>query len=154
MVRVNFRNLHTMCVVRIYSHNLILLQNIRELNSSWVLFAEIIYTSNWRNVLLHAWIHFATVRKLRKFSLTKNIFREIISLVISLLRTLLSRNFCQKSARLAKQISAYSLCGKMVRVDNTEYLWNVKEDEKSRDNTCDTYLTRVFMQRGFMMSLN
>ena len=42
----------------------------------------------------------------------------------------------------------------IIRVGNTEYLWNVKEDEKSRDNTCDTYLTRFFMQRGFMMSLN
>ena len=42
--------------------------------------------------------HF-TVWKLRNFSLTEEIFREINSLGTSLVQTFLSRNFCQKCVR-------------------------------------------------------
>ena len=52
-----------------------------------------IYTLLWRTSC-------ATVWKNEKFSLTKKIFRQINSLVISLVKTLLSRNFCQKCMRL------------------------------------------------------
>ena len=41
-----------------------------------------------------------TVWKNEKFGLTEKIFRQINSLVICLVKTLLSRNFCQKSVRL------------------------------------------------------
>ena len=41
-----------------------------------------------------------TVWKDEKFSLTKKIFRQINSLLISLVKALLSRNFCQKCVRL------------------------------------------------------
>ena len=44
-------------------------------------------------------VHF-TVWKYMKFSLTEIFFREISSLVTSLVKTLLSRNFCQKSVRV------------------------------------------------------
>ena len=40
--------------------------------------------------------HSFTVWKNEKFSLTKKIFRQINSLVISIVKTLLSRNVCQK----------------------------------------------------------
>ena len=40
-----------------------------------------------------------TLWKLRKFTLTEKIFRQITYLVISLVKLLLSRNFCQKSVR-------------------------------------------------------
>ena len=40
-----------------------------------------------------------TVWKNEKFSLAEKIFREIDSLVTSLVKPLLSRNFCQKSVR-------------------------------------------------------
>ena len=43
--------------------------------------------------------HTHSVWKNKKFSLTKKIFRQINSLVISLLKTLLSQIFCQKSVR-------------------------------------------------------
>ena len=41
-----------------------------------------------------------TLWKKHKISLTQNIFREINSLVTSLIKTLLSRNFCQKTLRV------------------------------------------------------
>ena len=41
-----------------------------------------------------------TLWKLRKFTLTEKIFRQITYLVISLVKLLLSRNFCQKSMRV------------------------------------------------------
>ena len=41
-----------------------------------------------------------TVWKNEKFSLTKKIFRQINSLVISLVKLLLSQNFCQKCVRV------------------------------------------------------
>ena len=41
-----------------------------------------------------------TVWKNAKFSLAEIVFREIISLVTSLVKTLLSRNFCQKCVRV------------------------------------------------------
>ena len=41
-----------------------------------------------------------TVWKNEKFTLTAKIIRQIISLVISLVKTLLSRNFCQKCVRV------------------------------------------------------
>ena len=41
-----------------------------------------------------------TVWKNTQFSLTKNFFREISSLVNSLVKTLLSRNICQKCVRV------------------------------------------------------
>ena len=41
-----------------------------------------------------------TVWKNAKFSLTEKVFREISSLVTSLVITLLSRNFCQKCVRV------------------------------------------------------
>ena len=40
-----------------------------------------------------------TVWKNAKFTLTEKIFRQINSLVISLVKSLFSRNFCQKSVR-------------------------------------------------------
>ena len=40
-----------------------------------------------------------TLWKLRKFTLTEKIFRQITYLVISLVKLLLSRNFCQKCVR-------------------------------------------------------
>ena len=43
-----------------------------------------------------------TVWKNEKFSLTKKIFRQSNALVISLIKTLLSRNFCQKCVTLFK----------------------------------------------------
>ena len=39
-----------------------------------------------------------TLWKLRKFTLTEKIFRQITYLLISLVKLLLSRNFCQKYA--------------------------------------------------------
>ena len=42
------------------------------------------------------------VWKNEKFSITKTFFRQSNSLVISLVKTLLSRNFCQKCVRLNK----------------------------------------------------
>ena len=53
----------------------------------------------WKLFALYT-IHGTTVWKLRKFSLTEIFFREINSLVIYILKTLLSRNFCQKSVRV------------------------------------------------------
>ena len=45
--------------------------------------------------------HFhSTVWKNEKFGLTEKIFRQINSLVICLVKPLLSRNFCRKSVRL------------------------------------------------------
>ena len=44
-------------------------------------------------------IYYLTVWKNKKFPLTKKVFREINSLVTSIDKTLLSRNFCQKSVR-------------------------------------------------------
>ena len=41
-----------------------------------------------------------TVWKKVKFALTQKIFREINSLVISSVKPLVSRNFCQKSVRV------------------------------------------------------
>ena len=41
-----------------------------------------------------------TLWKLRKFTLTEKIFRQITYLVISLVKLLLSRNFCQKCVRV------------------------------------------------------
>ena len=41
-----------------------------------------------------------TLWKLQKFTLTENKFRQINYLVISLVNTLLSRNFCQKRVRV------------------------------------------------------
>ena len=41
-----------------------------------------------------------TVWKLRKFTLTEKIFRQITYLVMSLVKMLLSRNFCQKRVRV------------------------------------------------------
>ena len=38
--------------------------------------------------------------KMKKIGLTKRKFRQINSLVISLVKTLISRNFCQKSVRV------------------------------------------------------
>ena len=49
-----------------------------------------------------------TVWKNEKFSLTKEIFRQINFLVISLVKTLLSRNICQKGVRANRAIS--TLC--------------------------------------------
>ena len=46
-----------------------------------------------------------------KFSLTDKKFRQINSLVISLVKTLLSRNFCQKKARMGVQSSSGAHCG-------------------------------------------
>ena len=43
---------------------------------------------------------FCTLWKFRKFTLTEKIFREITYLVISLVKLLLSRNFCQKRVRV------------------------------------------------------
>ena len=51
-----------------------------------------------RNQLNESWSN-ATVWKNEKFSLTEKKFREINSLVFSLVKTLLSRKFCQKSVR-------------------------------------------------------
>ena len=42
----------------------------------------------------------STVWKNEKFGLTEKIFRQINSLVICLVKPLLSRNFCRKSVRL------------------------------------------------------
>ena len=41
-----------------------------------------------------------TLWKLQKFTLTEKIFRQIAYLVISLVKVLLSRNFCQKRVRV------------------------------------------------------
>ena len=55
--------------------------------------------------------HLSTQWKNEKFSLTKWIFRQINSLVISLLvKTLLSRNFCQKCRRLNRGNFHSSTC--------------------------------------------
>ena len=51
-------------------------------------------------VRVNFWSYHTTVWKNEKFSLTEKIFRQINSLVISLVETLLSRNFCQKCVRL------------------------------------------------------
>ena len=60
----------------------------------------------WRNILsvgvnlrnFHS-VH-CTLWKLRKFTLTEKIFRQITYLVISLVKLLLSQHFCQKSVRV------------------------------------------------------
>ena len=44
-------------------------------------------------------LHHSVVWKIQKFTLTKKIFRQINSLVIYLVKSLLSRNFCQKCVR-------------------------------------------------------
>ena len=46
------------------------------------------------------WHYHITVWKNEEFSLTKEIFRQIKSLIISLVKPLFSRNFCQKCVRL------------------------------------------------------
>jgi len=49
------------------------------------------------------WYHFHyqfTLWKLRKFTLNEKIFRQITYLVISLVKLILSRNFCQKCVRM------------------------------------------------------
>ena len=51
-------------------------------------------------MLMNLQSHKLTVWKNEKFGLTEKIFRQINSLVICLVKTLLSRNFCQKSVRL------------------------------------------------------
>ena len=43
---------------------------------------------------------YCTLWKLRKFNLTQKIFRQNTYLVISLVKLLLSRNFCQKCVRV------------------------------------------------------
>ena len=48
-----------------------------------------------------------TVRKSAKFSLIEKMFRQINYLVILLVKTLLSRNFCQKCVRLNFRIFHY-----------------------------------------------
>ena len=50
-----------------------------------------------------------TLWKLRKFTLTEKIFRQITYLVISLVKLLLSRNFCQKCVSVPV-ISALYVC--------------------------------------------
>ena len=60
----------------------------------------------WRNIFYvrenFSFFHTAcsTLWKNEKFSLIEKIFRQINSLVFYLVKTLLSRNFCQKSVKL------------------------------------------------------
>ena len=58
-----------------------------------------------------------TVWKNEKFGLTEKIFRQINSLVICLVKPLLSRNFCRKSVRLNfhnfHTVPHSAQCGKM-----------------------------------------
>ena len=54
----------------------------------------------WENSQNYHTVAECTVWKNEKFSLTKKIFRQINSLVIYLVKLLLSRNFCQKCVRL------------------------------------------------------
>ena len=53
-----------------------------------------------------------TVWKNEKYSLNEKIFRQIISLVTSLVKPLLSRNFCQKGVRENFR-NFHSVCGKV-----------------------------------------
>ena len=51
--------------------------------------------------LLTVWVEMsATLWKNQKFTLTKKIFRQINYLVISIVNTLVSRNFCQNRVRV------------------------------------------------------
>ena len=69
---------------------------LRKLQKSW--FNEIFFGETKFFVFLHCAI--PTVWKNEKFGLTNKIFRQFSYLVISLVKTLLSRNFCQKCVRL------------------------------------------------------
>ena len=53
-----------------------------------------------KKYLKKKWFTFHCGWKLRKFTLTKKIFRQTNYLVISLVKVLLSRNFCQKRVRV------------------------------------------------------
>ena len=53
----------------------------------------------WIPEMLFLWSSKYTLWKFQEFSLTEKIFREINSLVTSLVKTLVSRNFCQKRVR-------------------------------------------------------
>ena len=106
-MRENFCNFHTVPVSHkvekreILSHR----KKIREMNSLVISLVKTLLSrnfckksvrENFRN--FHTVYH--TLWKLQKFALTKKIFRQINYLVISLGKTLLSRNFCQKWVRV------------------------------------------------------
>ena len=66
-----------------------------------------------------------TLWKLQKFNLTEKKFSQINYLGISLVKTLLSRNFCQKCVRL--EYSIFN-CGNYLEVHMEKYVipqnWN------------------------------
>ena len=57
----------------------------------WIIVSVSVNFRNFRTVTISVW-------KLRKFTLTEYFFRQITYLVISLVKVLLSRNFCQKKS--------------------------------------------------------
>ena len=87
----------TTCVTR--SLHTLLKCNIKYKNPNWIL--------KWKKGAELTWFHgkkvaffvpkLFTVWKNEKYTVTQKKFRQINSLVFSLVKTLLSRNFCQKS---------------------------------------------------------
>ena len=68
-----------------------------------------------------------TVWKCEKFGLIEKIFRQINSLVICLVKPLLSRNFCRKSVRLKfYNFHTVETHVKAREVDSRAYLKSVK----------------------------
>ena len=78
-MRVNFRNFHS-----VLQHTVEIIKYCELFRKNY---AKSMYSLN-------------TLWKLRKFTLTEKIFRQITYLVISLVKLLLSRNFCQKCVRV------------------------------------------------------
>ena len=93
-------------------------------NTSICNFLKFIFTENFSSdskitKSLHCVAH--TLWKNEKFTLTKYLFRQINSLVISFLKPLISRNICQKCVRVNFRnfhtVAQYHrCCGKMKKV--------------------------------------
>ena len=96
---------HSVESTEIYSHSFLaknfvkVIPLLRSLLSSW--FDEIFIRWEWISVISKVCNRSShcTVWKNEKFSLTEKKFRQIIYLVISIVKLMLSRNFCEKSVR-------------------------------------------------------
>ena len=74
-------------------------KKIREINSHWHDFINVLvirtsYSEKWK-----IYFHQFLLWKSRKFTLTGSFFREINYLLITLVKPILSRNFCQRGMR-------------------------------------------------------
>ena len=135
--------IHFVEIMGIFSRLTLFSQKIRESNC----FKEVTTAQSWFHEIKFWWVrenflffhtlwqfysHSVTVWKNAKFSLTKRIFREINSLVTSLVKPLISRNFCQKvwerisviSTRSAIQTSPFGfLFFEAVIMNSIIFLW-------------------------------